>query len=285
MSDIQQTRTFEAAKASATGDRASNQDRCLFLSSPETVLLGLADGLGGHPRGEVAAQLLIDVSEALFRRASKPLDDPESFMLQCIGKAHQAIIRFGRRQTPPIVPRTTAVLAVIQGGMAYWAHVGDSRLYLFRDGRVHAQTRDHSQIRFVRQSEDESSRPRASLTRCLGGLPQPPTTTFGPATLLQAGDTVLLCSDGLWGQLSGETLTEACSSNASQIEAWLRGLVDQAAAVANSDNVTAVVLRWLATPAAASEQAGLTEIPDDPLLEQAIEHLHSVLKKTSDPTP
>ncbi len=68
-----QERQFEAAKASLTGDRKCNQDRCLVLCGGETVLLGLADGLGGHPRGEVAAQLLIDVCESLFRRARKPL--------------------------------------------------------------------------------------------------------------------------------------------------------------------------------------------------------------------
>ena len=80
---------------------------------------------------------------------------------------------------PTIAPRTTSVIAVIQYGTAYWAHVGDSRLYLVRDGEVKAQTRDHSQVRFVRQSAEEMPRACASLTRCLGGLPQPPTTTCG----------------------------------------------------------------------------------------------------------
>ena len=86
-------KAFEAAKASLTGDRSCNQDRCLVLSSGETLLLGLADGLGGHPRGEVAAQLLIDVCEAMFRQAQKPLRDPELFMLQCIGKIGRASCR------------------------------------------------------------------------------------------------------------------------------------------------------------------------------------------------
>ena len=276
---------FEAAKASVVGDRESNQDRCLFLSSNDTVLLGLADGLGGHPRGEAAAQLLVDVSEALFRRAPKPLADPEHFMLQCIGRAHLSILRFGRRQDPPVAPRTTAVLAVIQGGMAYWAHVGDSRLYLVRDGQVHTQTRDHSQIRFVRQSGEEPSRPRASLTRCLGGMPQPPTTTCGPPTLLQTGDTLLLCTDGLWGQLAQRTLVDTFDGDAGDIAARLRGLVEQAACAPNSDNVSAVALRWLATPSVMSDQAGLLDLPQDPLLDRAVQHLQNVLEKTDKPKP
>ena len=269
-------RPFEAAKASLIGSRSCNQDRCLVLGDGETILLGLADGLGGHPRGEVAAQIVVDVCESLFRRAPRPLPDPEHFMLQCIGKAHHAIIRFGRRQTPPIAPRTTAVLAVIQSGMAYWVHVGDSRLYLIRRGRIHRQTRDHAQIRFVRQSARESSRPRASLTRCLGGLVAPPTTTCSSPTLLQRHDTIVLCSDGLWGQVASRTLATAFEDRQPQIADSLQSLVETAATRSNSDNVTAIALRWLAE-APMSEDGTTT---DDPQLDQAIRHLKSMLEKT-----
>jgi len=269
-------RPFEAAKASLIGNRSCNQDRCMLLSDGDTVLLGLADGLGGHPRGEVAAQIVVDVCESLFRRAPRPLPDPERFMLQCIGKAHHAIIRFGRRQTPSIAPRTTAVLAVIRSGMAYWVHVGDSRLYLIRNGRIHRQTRDHAQIRFVRQSAQESSRPRASLTRCLGGAVEPPTTTCSSPTLLQRHDTILLCSDGLWGQLATGRLAAAFQDQRPPIADSLQSLVEAAATRPNSDNVTAVALRWQAK-AAMSEDAALA---DDPRLDQAIRHLQSMLEKT-----
>lgn len=276
---------FEAATVSLCGSRACNQDRVLLLDNGETALLAVADGLGGHPRGDVAAQLLIDVCETQFRRTRGPLSDPEHFMLQCIGRAHHAILRFGLGQVPPIAPRTTAVLAVVQGGIIHWTHVGDSRLYLIRDGQILARTRDHAQIRFVRRNEDEPSRPRASLTRCLGGLPQPPTTTCGPPTLLQTGDSVLLCSDGLWGQLPQQRLIAAFSDQATALETSLRGLAEQAASAPSSDNVSAVVLRWLATPSVMTEQSGLLDLPEDPLLDQAIQHLQSVLEKTTKPKP
>ena len=269
-------RPFEAAKASLIGARSCNQDRCLVLGDGGTILLGLADGLGGHPRGEVAAQIVVDVCESLFRRAPRPLPDPERFMLQCIGKAHHAIVRFGRRQTPPIAPRTTAVLTVIQSGMAYWVHVGDSRLYLIREGRVHRQTRDHAQIRFVRQSAQETSRPRASLTRCLGGEVEPPTTTCSSPTLLQRHDTVLLCSDGLWGQLAPGRLAAAFQDHQPQIADSLQSLVEAAAARPNSDNVTAVALRWQAEAAICKDDA----VEDDSRLEQAVRHLQGMLKNT-----
>lgn len=275
-------KTFEAAKGSLAGDRTSNQDRCLFLNSAETALLCLADGLGGHPRGEVAAQLLLDAAETLFRQTSKPLPDPERFMLQCIGKAHKAILEFGRRQSPPISPRTTAVIAIVQDGIAYWSHVGDSRLYLIRNGRIVAQTRDHSEVRYVRQSATEVSRPRASLTRCLGGLPQPPTTTCGAPTRLCQGDAMLLCSDGLWSQVPKQALIDALGPGNAAVEDGLQTLMDLAATASNSDNVTAVVLRWLAGDDRPADHPTPSEPTADPRLDQAIEHPKNVLKNAGE---
>ncbi len=271
-------RLFEAAKASLIGDRDLNQDRCLVLGRGDSVLLGLADGLGGHPRGEVAAQLLVDVCDAMFRQATRPIADPERFMLQCIGKAHQAIRSFGRRQSPPIEPRTTAVLALIQSGVAHWAHVGDSRLYLLREGRVHHRTRDHAQTRFVRQSAEEVSQPRSSLTRCLGGLAEPPLTTCGPPTRLQPRDTLLLCSDGLWGQVTQGALAAAFADARGPLSQRLEGLMATAADHPFSDNVTAIALRWLA---AANDGAPVPtpETTADQRLDRAVRHLHDMLGK------
>lgn len=237
-------RPYSAAKVSLLGDRACNQDRCLFLDNGSSVLLGIADGLGGHPRGEVAAQLFIDACEAMFRRSERPLVDPERFMLQCIGKAHQSILRFGSRQQPPIAPRTTAVLAIVQNGVAHWAHVGDSRLYLIRDRQAICQTRDHSQLQFVRQSADQAPRARANLTRCLGGLWQPPTTTCGSPTGIEPGDTLLLCTDGLWGQIASKTLVSTLGEHHEPLEKRLTELAQQASGMTNSDNISAVAVQW-----------------------------------------
>lgn len=238
-------RPFEAARTTFTGNRACNQDRCLVLADGDCILLAVADGLGGHPRGEVAAQLLVDVCEALFRRGTRPLADPQQFLLSCVGKAHQAIRRYGARQDPPIQPRTTAVLALVQHGVAHWAHVGDSRLYLLRGGRALAQTRDHIQVRLVRQGGERPSRALASLTRCLGGLPLPPVVTCAPPTPLRQGDTLVLCSDGLWGQVPSAMLVDAFSRIRQPLEQCLEGLALEAIEAENSDNVTAVALRWL----------------------------------------
>lgn len=252
------SRPYTAAKASLTGGRDCNQDRCFFLDSGDSILLGLADGLGGHPRGEVAAQLLQDVSEALFRREDKPLTEPQRFMLRCIGKAHRAIRRFGQRQDPPIVPRTTAVMALIQDGVAHWVHVGDSRLYFIRGGRVLTRTRDHAHVEFVRRRSEQGPRARASLTRCLGGLDEPPLTTCGPPTELRPGDALLLCSDGLWGQLNADALVSLFDDRGESLEHRLPQLVEKAALMPQSDNVTAVALQWQ-RPANTTEAPAMTE--------------------------
>jgi serine/threonine protein phosphatase PrpC len=271
-------RPFVASKASLIGSRGCNQDRCMILGNVTSTLLVLADGLGGHPRGEVAAQIVVDVCETLFRHAPKPIPDPEHFMLRCIGKAHQAILRFGRRQEPPIAPRTTAVLAMIQSGTAHWVHVGDSRLYLVRDGEILRQTRDHTQTRFVRQSQEQASRARTSLTRCLGGVQEPPTTTCSSPTTLQPGDTVLLCSDGLWAQIPRGALAAAFADPQQDIADSLGGLVEVAATSPNSDNVTAAALRWLLPANTSADELSA----DDPQLKQAIRHLESVLKENQE---
>lgn len=234
---------FDIAKQSLIGSRPHNQDRCQVLRSDSTLLLSIADGLGGHPRGDAAAQLLIDVAEHLFRKHEKPLEDPVRFMLQVIGKAHRSILSFGRRQQPPIEPRTTAVLAIVQNDTLYWAHVGDSRLYLVRNGRLLARTEDHTVVVSVPVDVGPMSR-RASLTRCLGGLEKPPTTTCAPPMKLQPGDVVLLCTDGLWGQVSGKRLVSAFHDRQTPIAEQLEQVSSIAHSEAHSDNVTAIALRW-----------------------------------------
>lgn len=247
----------------------------MVLCQGESVLLGLADGLGGHPRGEIAAQLLIDVCDSLFRQAEKPIADPEHFMLHCIGRAHQAVLRFGRRQNPPIAPRSTAVLALIQSGIAYWVHVGDSRLYLIRNGTVVRRTRDHARMHFARQGARMLSRPRSSLTRCLGGVEEPPVTTCGTPTMLKAQDVMLLCSDGLWGQVPAASLHTAFVDTGESLADRLHALIETAAAHPHSDNVSAVALRWLAEGSAVVSPPP----PSDKQLDLAVRQLHGVLRK------
>lgn len=233
--------TLELARISLKGDRKLNQDHSLALRNGEDTLLVLGDGLGGHPRGEVAAQLLVDTCEHLFRSRAHPVDDPAGLLNECLERAHAAIVRFGTGQLPPIAPRTTGLVCLVQADQAWWCHVGDSRLYLYRDGRLLQQTRDHTR----RRPADRHGRTRITITRCLGGMSPPPDHTgSGPTTLLP-GDTLLLCSDGFWTQHDSDDLGR-CLYQPGELGDNLAALADAArhGAQPRSDNTTVVALRW-----------------------------------------
>ncbi|MCG8426443.1 MAG: protein phosphatase 2C domain-containing protein [Chromatiales bacterium] len=235
---------YQSAQVSLIGDRKINQDRCAVIDHDEALFLALGDGMGGHPRGEVAAQILIDTAEQQLYRTPLPILSPGSFLTRVLHKAHETIMAYGYDQTPPIDPRTTAVICLIQDDVAYWAHAGDSRLYLFRDGQIAFRTTDDSYVERLRQkgvisaTETESHPQRNYVTRCLGGTLISPELTLGKHSLT-TGDNLLLCSDGLWGSMS-EAETTAIMSSDQNLDERLNLLAETAAqnAYPESDNVT-----------------------------------------------
>ena len=128
---------FSIFQDSVIGARQINQDRMGYAYTRECLLLIVADGMGGHLRGEVAAQLTLQAVGSLFQMRARPaLADPAGFLDQALLAAHRDIIRYQKEQELPESPRTTVVAAVVQHGHVWWAHAGDSRLYWLRDGRV-----------------------------------------------------------------------------------------------------------------------------------------------------
>jgi len=213
----------------------------------------VADGMGGHPKGEEAAQLVVDTCEDAFMRAKKPIGNPNQFLEHITRQAHEAIITYGYRHIPAIDPRTTIVLCLVQDGLAHWGHIGDSRLYHIRRGEVIQKTIDHSYVEKLREqgiiddAEKENHPFRNYVTRCLGGAPNPPELTLAsPPACLEKGDVLLLCSDGLWGPL-GDERSAAAMEGEEKISELLTRMADMAAEEASpgSDNVTGVALRWL----------------------------------------
>ncbi|MGV6826172.1 MAG: PP2C family protein-serine/threonine phosphatase [bacterium] len=269
---------IETAEVSLQGGRRNNQDRCAVLSEGGSTMLVVADGLGGHPKGEVAAQIMVNVCQQLFARIMKPIRSPEQLMKACMLQAHKAILEYGARQKPPISPRTTAVLAILQEGMCYWMHVGDSRLYLIRDNQVLVQTRDHSVAEMGSSLNDLASNinPNA-ITRCLGGDPNPPNASMGVPTSLQAGDYVLICTDGFWSPLPIKVIVAGLKTVSS-----LHIAVSRLAAAAtrvggeNSDNATAVVAHL---PPAANSENEETVQPFDQDLDVAVDKLQNLITR------
>ncbi|VAX08335.1 hypothetical protein MNBD_GAMMA26-538 [hydrothermal vent metagenome] len=243
---------YEIAKASLVGNRTINQDRCTQVEAVNSVLLCLADGMGGHPKGEVAAQILTDTCEQMFQAAHKPVPDPSAFLVDILRKAHGRIVIFGKKQSPHIKPRTTAAIVLIQDSTAYWVHAGDSRLYLFRNSAIFTRTTDHSYVELLRQQGAISARACAThphrnyVTRCLGGGDRPVDFSCGEPVPLRPEDVILLCSDGLWGALDKETLTASLFASQS-LSVSIKQMTMQAEATAapDSDNVTAIAIRWI----------------------------------------
>jgi serine/threonine protein phosphatase PrpC len=182
-----------------------------------------------------------------------PIPDPSAFLVLAILAAHRVINARSRRAgNKELSARTTCVLCLVQNGYAYWAHVGDSRLYHFRDGALLSRTTDHTTVERLQQEGviDTDSRNyrkiKGQLLQAVGG-PRRPRVTVGPETRLQHGDTLLLCSDGLWGAIKDDELTRYMSRD--DIEDVVEDMLIKAENRMNRrcDNISAVAFRWLSS--------------------------------------
>ena len=239
---------FSVYQVSRKGGREKNEDRMGYCYTRDAGLFALADGMGGHPEGEVASQLALQTLAAMFQREAKPkLAEPLRFLHEAIIAGHHQLLRYATERGLMDTPRTTIVACVIQGNAAYWAHCGDSRLYLVRGDKLVARTRDHSYSELqetLSQVVPMGDRVnRNVLFTCLGSPGKPVVDTAGPL-LVNPGDRVMLCSDGLWGTLPDPTITEILTKNA--ISDAVPELVERALRVAGerSDNVTVLAVEW-----------------------------------------
>jgi serine/threonine protein phosphatase PrpC len=239
---------FSVYQVSRKGGREKNEDRMGYCYTRDSGLFALADGMGGHPEGEVASQLALQTLAALFQRDAKPtLADPLRFLHDAIIAGHHQLLRYATEKSLIDTPRTTLVACVLQGNAAYWAHCGDSRLYLVRGDKLIARTRDHSYSELqetlshvVPMGERFN---RNVLFTCLGSPGKPVVDTVGPL-LMQSGDRILLCSDGLWGTVTDAVITEQLAAR--PISDAVPELVEQALrnGGVKSDNVTILAVEW-----------------------------------------
>jgi serine/threonine protein phosphatase PrpC len=138
---------FSIFQESRKGGRKYNQDRMGYVFPRESLMIIVADGMGGHMHGEIAAQITVEFVGQKFQREGRPkLPDPTAFLDSAIAGAHAAILQYAEEHGLLETPRTTVVVAVVQDGQTWWAHAGDSRIYLIRAGQIISQTRDHSRV-------------------------------------------------------------------------------------------------------------------------------------------
>jgi serine/threonine protein phosphatase PrpC len=291
---------YELSSLSAVGGRSSNQDRIVHAERENAVLMVVADGLGGHAGGDLAAEALTQTAVGAFQRIKQPLiTQPSAFLALTILQSHNAIIQYARARDPDLQPRTTCVLCLVQDGYAYWAHVGDSRLYHFRGNKLLTRTLDHTATERLREDgviteEEMLSHPEKSrLLKCVGG-PQKPSISLSEETPLQRGDTLLLCSDGVWeafaenelaGYLNDDSLDEGIEEMLIEAERRRRDACD---------NMSAVCLRWRdhaprtlplqANAALNVDQEALWEIAKNKMLAQKVRVGASRAKKSGPAT-
>ena len=251
---------FSVFQISRRGGREKNEDRMGYCYTRNAGLFVLADGMGGHPEGEVAAQLALQTASALFQREAQPqVRNPEEFLSAALLAAHHQIIRYAGERGLLDSPRTTFVALMLQDHEATWVHCGDSRLYVLRDGRLLTRTRDHSYLEQqqsgVLQLDNVN---RNVLFTCLGS-PARPVYDIGGPLHLREGDRFLLCSDGLWGNLEDETI--AAELMRAPIVDSAPELVEQAlrAGGPGCDNTTVIAVEWQTPTVPEVEDAVITD--------------------------
>ncbi len=244
---------IEHADLSLLGHREENQDRVAIADGDGAVLLAVIDGMGGHADGARAAEVAIRTLITEFWDASRPLFDPDGFLHLMIGRAHEAVVELGHGLPPEIRPRATCAVCLVQGSNAYWAHVGDSRVYLLRGGKIFERTRDHSHVELLLRAGRITERQalghpmRNYVECCIGGDPVLPEMTLGGRRSLQPGDILLLCSDGLWSGLTDEQMAAFGPDARNDLRTALADLGARAVAstAPYADNTSAAAIRWL----------------------------------------
>lgn len=240
---------FEVSQISLQGDRKNNQDRVGYIEYDYGAVLILGDGLGGRPKGEVAAQTLIETFEKALNNSPMPIPDPFDFLEGALLQAHHDVMAAGREEIPPVEPGTTAVVCLIQNGSAWWAHVGDSRCYLFRHGLSIYRTQDHSYVESLYKNGEislskVSTHPmRNYITRCVGMLTKEPEVELSKEIMLTEGDIILLCSDGFWGELDDAQI--GAQLNNERLNDAVTSLAEKAVQLGapTADNTTVIALK------------------------------------------
>jgi len=213
----------------------------------------VCDGMGGAAGGEVASRMAAEcVSRALCTKSETGRlseDDLESALIEAIADANRRIYERAQREVEVMGMGTTIVTAHVSPGTAHVAHVGDSRCYLWREGRMELLTQDHSlvgeQVRLGRlsQEEAENSPYRNVITRALGT--QLTVMTEYQRIPVQSGDVLLLCSDGLTRELNDGEIAGLLSRAAGgeKLDTVCQVLVDSANNAGGRDNITCVLVR------------------------------------------
>ena len=201
-----------ACTADHIGDRAEQQDRVALLTSrrnPGTLLAVVADGMGGRTGGRMASDQVVSTADSLFQETAAKDDELRALLQQIAAEAH-TVIRLTALSSEK-EPHSTLVALIVRRHYAIWAHAGDSRLYLFRAGKLLRRTDDHTYAHHLRAEGKHAEAAAAQdkykniLVSALG-IARDPQLMIDEIADLQVGDAFLLCSDGLWAYFTDSEL-------------------------------------------------------------------------------
>lgn len=228
--------------------RTNNEDACFIVPSDDVYIV--ADGVGGNNAGEIASRTAVSIIAEYVKEhpISEVKDENElsSYFMKCLEKANTEIYALARKFDSNKGMATTIVVAYLKDDRAYIVNVGDSRAYLIRDGRMNQVTEDHTYVNelvkngIITEEEGERHPKRNIITRALGGdaLVEPDIFRIG----IKKDDVLLLCTDGLYNEVSEDKIVSIISEADSMTDAC-RLLVNAANRSGGRDNITVICLK------------------------------------------
>lgn len=219
------------------------EDDRLFLRKGRLAVV--ADGMGGYEGGQEASRLAVDTLVAVYRDFGG--DDPQAALVEALQTAHEQIRNYSNDHPELRGMGTTCTAAAIVQDSLYYVHVGDTRLYLIRDGQITKVTRDHSYVGRLVESglispeEAEKHPQRNILTAALGTNPELVIDSPSQPEPLRHEDVLLICTDGLWGQVRDPEILDAVDNKPAEQAG--RELIGLARERGGPDNITVEILR------------------------------------------
>ena len=211
------------------------------------------DGMGGHSDGARAAETGLKIVQDMFMSSALPIFDPQGFLYTALARAHDQVVALGSEVAVDFRPRATCAVCLVQEGGTFWAHIGDSRIYHVRDGKVISRSRDHSHVEVliqegaITEQEAQDHPMRNFVECCIGGDAPVPDMSITVKKSLQPGDVLLACTDGLWSGLGDAAVAEIATPGENNLGENLKSLSIKALNVNSpySDNTTGTALRYL----------------------------------------
>lgn len=233
------------------GDRDYQQDQVGVIPHPHSkrcLLVVIADGMGGRSGGRKASDQVLLTANQLFARFSPTTDSPHALLAQIVDDAHM-VIRLTAVSAEQEPHSTLAAFLLMPNGTCHWVHVGDSRIYHYQRHRLVKRTTDHSYVQSlvdkgVLSPEQANSHPQSNvLMACLGTEAPPPYSTH-TVDLMQAGDTLMACSDGVWHYLSETEIGLILDENTAKQACETLISAARERAMGHGDNLSVVVVKF-----------------------------------------